>query len=420
MLPVDDRDPRLAELLARNQALEERVRDLGVINAFATSLLHVRAEVDDILWDVANEVVARMGLEDCVIYLVDTDRGCLVQRAAFGPKNPRAREIKDPITIPLGQGIVGTVATTGEAERIDDVRRDPRYITDDASRLSELAVPIVGDRGVMGVIDTEHSQLGFFTAHHEDLLATIASMTASRLQLADLHLRLYQLNRSLEEKVEARTAELRVAHARSEQLLLNVLPAPVASRLEAGEQRIAERFDDVAVLFADLVGFTNLAAGWAPETVVELLEQVFTAFDEACVAHGCEKVKTIGDAWMAVCGVPEPVPDALDRLVRLALRLVVVLDELGRATGIRLQVRIGVHLGPVVAGVIGRSKFAWDLWGDTVNVASRLESHGLPGRVHVTSETATRLVGYRIQDRGEIALKGIGRVRTAVVLGEEE
>ncbi|MCA9492239.1 MAG: GAF domain-containing protein [Myxococcales bacterium] len=417
---MDDGDPRLAQLQARNQALEARVRDLGVINAFATSLLHVRAEVDDILWDVANEVVARMGLEDCVIYLLDEGGDRLVQRAAYGPKNPRAREIKDPITIPTGQGIVGTVAATGVAERIDDVRLDPRYITDDASRLSELAVPIVGDRGVIGVIDTEHSQLGFFMPHHEDLLATIASMTASRLQLAELHLRLSQLNRSLEEKVEARTAELRVAHARSEQLLLNVLPAPVASRLEAGEQRIAERFDDVAVLFADLVGFTNLAAGWAPEAVVELLEQVFTAFDEACVAHGCEKVKTIGDAWMAVCGVPEPVPDALDRLVRLALRLLVVLEDLGRATGIRLQVRIGVHLGPVVAGVIGRSKFAWDLWGDTVNVASRLESQGLPGRVHVTSETAGRLVGYRIQDRGEIALKGIGRVRTAVVLGEEE
>lgn len=416
---VKDRDP-LAELQARNAALEERVRDLGVINAFATSLLHVRADVDDILWDVANEVVARLGLEDCVIYLLDRERSILVQRAAYGPKNPRHREIKDPITIPLGRGIVGTVAHTGVAERIADVRRDGRYIADDAHRLSELAVPILGDRGVVGVIDSEHSQEGFFTRHHEDLLTTIASMTASRLALAELHLRLHHLNRSLEEKVEARTAELRVAHARAEQLLLNVLPAPVAGRLEAGEERIAERFDDVAVLFADLVGFTHLSAGWPPEIVVELLEQVFTAFDEACSELRCEKVKTIGDAWMAVCGVPEPVSDALDRLVRLALRLVVVVQDLQRTTGVRLQVRIGVHFGPVVAGVIGRSKFAWDLWGDTVNVASRLESHGIPGRVHLTADTAARLgSGFRVEDRGLIELKGIGRVRTAVVSGRD-
>lgn len=400
---------------ARADDLDRQLRDLAVVNAFATSLLQLRADADDLLWEVANEVVARLGLEDCVIYTLDPSGGHLVQRAAYGPKNPRGREILAPITIPLGRGIVGAVAASGRPIRVDDTRLDPRYITDDAQRLSELAVPLLapGEDRVVGVIDSEHSEPGFFTAHHEALLRTIASMTASRLALAELHQQLHDANRSLERQVEARTAQLRVAHERARRLLLNVLPATVADRLEAGEERIADRFERVAVLFADLVGFTPMSARLPPEAVVERLERVFTAFDEAAAAHGCEKVKTVGDEWMAVAGVPDPVPDALQRLVRLGAALPAALEACGSAG---LQVRVGVHVGPVVAGVIGRSKFAWDLWGDTVNVASRLESHGVPGAVHVTADTAEQLGGgFVVEERGEIELRGLGRVRTALV-----
>lgn len=395
--------------------LEQQVRDLRVIAAFAHHLLQIRASVDDILWEVANEVVARLDLEDCVIYLLDPAAGHLVQRAAHGPKNLGDRRILDPITIPLGQGIVGSVAATGRAERVADTRRDGRYITDDAARLSELAVPIrlPGEDRVVGVIDSEHTAAGFFTEHHEAMLTTIASMTASRLALAQLHQQLTDLNRDLEAKVDERTRDLRAAHARAEALLLNVLPAPIAARLERGEVRIADRFDDAAVLFADLVGFTPMAAGLPPELVVERLERVFTAFDAECSAHGCEKVKTVGDEWMAVSGVPEPVPDALARLVRLGVRLPAALADAGLP---ELRVRIGVHAGPVVAGVIGRSKFAWDLWGATVNVAARLQSHGVPGAVHLTADVAARLpAGLRLEPRGEVELRGLGRVRTVLV-----
>src|SRR5262245_45126403 len=134
--------PILDELRARVEEAEARARDLGVLNQFAATLLTYETDIDDILWDVANQAVARLGLEDCVIYLVDEASGLLVQRAAFGPKNPKGREILAPITIPLGQGVVGSVAATGRAERIADTRQDPRYICDDQMRLSELAVPI--------------------------------------------------------------------------------------------------------------------------------------------------------------------------------------------------------------------------------------------------------------------------------------
>jgi len=139
-----------------NADLERRIQDLQVLQGFASTLLHDHAGVDDILWDVARLAVARLGLEDCVIYLLDEEHGDLVQRAAFGPKNPKEREILNPIRLPVGQGIVGSVVSSGRVERVEDTRRDARYVQDDQRRLSELAVPIFHQGRVIGVIDIEH------------------------------------------------------------------------------------------------------------------------------------------------------------------------------------------------------------------------------------------------------------------------
>jgi putative methionine-R-sulfoxide reductase with GAF domain len=172
-------------LRQRVQQLEDRASSLDIITALASSLTHA-ADIDDVLWEVANGTVARLGLEDCVIYLLDDGAGHLVQRAAYGPKNPRGREILALITIPLGKGIVGTVAATGLGERLDDVRDDPRYITDDQARLSELAVPMFFRDRVIGVIDSEHSRRAFFTEEHERLFTAIAANGARH---ADQHSR---------------------------------------------------------------------------------------------------------------------------------------------------------------------------------------------------------------------------------------
>lgn len=170
----------------RVRELERMVADLRVLQDFASTLLHHHQSIDDILWDVARLAVARLNLEDCVIYLHDMERGDLVQRAAFGPKNPKEREILNPIRLPLGRGIVGSVAQSGRIEMIADTRLDPRYVPDDESRLSELAVPIYQAGRVIGVIDSEHSQLGFFNAWHRDLFVAIAAMAASRILAARL------------------------------------------------------------------------------------------------------------------------------------------------------------------------------------------------------------------------------------------
>lgn len=169
----------------RVRELERMVADLRVLQDFSSTLLHHHLGIDDILWDVVRLAVARLDLEDCVIYLLDRDRGDLVQRAAFGPKNPKEREILNPIRLQLGRGIVGSVALSGKVELISDTRQDPRYVQDDEMRLAELAVPIFRGSEVIGVIDSEHSRLGFFTDWHRDLFVAIAAMAGSRITAAE-------------------------------------------------------------------------------------------------------------------------------------------------------------------------------------------------------------------------------------------
>lgn len=207
---------------------------------------------------------------------------------------------------------------------------------------------------------------------------------------------------------------------RSERLLLNILPAPIAERLKAGEQRIADGVDEATVLFCDLAGFTDHASGVSAPRVVEMLNEIFTAFDDLADRHGVHKVKTIGDAYMAVAGLPEPHPDALGAAARLALGMHDAIAARRRADGSTLDVRIGLHTGPVVAGVIGKQRFAYDLWGDTVNTASRMESHGGPGRIQVSAFAAERLRDrFQLERRGVIPVKGKGRMETWWLVGEQ-
>jgi class 3 adenylate cyclase/putative methionine-R-sulfoxide reductase with GAF domain len=415
-------------LLTEKRSLQERIRELetkartlDAINHLAASMLQPQSDVDEILWDVAQGVVAHLGLEDCVIYLFDERRELLVQRAAFGPKNPREREILAPILIKPGTGIVGTVAITGQAEIIRDTRLDPRYIPDDQQRLSELAVPLFSQGQVIGILDSEHSQVGFFTKEHLHIFTTVASMMAARVTRAQLDEQLREANRLLEARIAERTQALSEATLRSERLLLNILPLSVVERLKRGDQTIAERYDEVTVLFADLVDFTRWSAQVPPEHVVEILGQVFTEFDALTERHGLEKIKTIGDAYMAVAGLPSPHPDHREIMATMALQMLQGIHRLNQVLGTSLDVRIGLHSGPVIAGIIGTRKFAYDLWGDTVNVASRLESHGVAGHIHVAEATWLALRDhFTFEPRGEVEIKSIGRVKTWLLTGRRE
>jgi class 3 adenylate cyclase len=209
---------------------------------------------------------------------------------------------------------------------------------------------------------------------------------------------------------------------KSDRLLLNILPATIADRLKESavleEARIADLHPEVTILFADLVDFTPLAAKLPPGEVVAMLNLVFSRFDRLAAARGLEKIKTIGDAYMAVAGLPEPRPDHAEAAASLALAMQDEMTRLPPVAGRTLQLRIGLHTGPVVAGVIGTQKFIYDLWGDTVNLASRMEAHGLPGAVHVTRAIRDRLEGqYAFRERGPVEVKGVGPVDAFLLLG---
>jgi adenylate cyclase len=217
--------------------------------------------------------------------------------------------------------------------------------------------------------------------------------------------------------INQQAGALRVEKDRADALLLNVLPRSISSRLLAGERTIADGYPAVTVLFADIVGFTPLAGRLPVDEVVGMLDRLFGRFDELVADLGLEKIKTIGDAYMAAGGLPEPIDDHAARAVDLGLAMIDAAAKEGdRIADLRL--RVGVHSGPVIGGVIGHRKFAFDIWGETVNIASRLESHGIPGRVHVSAATWRQVETlFDAEPRGPVNLRGHGPMETYTILG---
>lgn len=213
-------------------------------------------------------------------------------------------------------------------------------------------------------------------------------------------------------------AILKVEQENSERLLLNILPKAIAERLKQQTGPIAESFPDTTVLFADIVGFTQLSSQISPQELVEMLNQIFSSFDQLADRHGLEKIKTIGDAYMAVSGVPIPRSDHAEAVANMALDMQKEVSRLSQEIGFSFDIRIGLNTGPVVAGVIGLKKFIYDLWGDTVNTASRMESQGIPGSIQVSATTYNILKQkYLFQKRGTIQVKGKGEMQTYLLIG---
>jgi class 3 adenylate cyclase len=213
------------------------------------------------------------------------------------------------------------------------------------------------------------------------------------------------------DEINAQSALIETKNRENEALLLNMLPAPIANRLRGGEQSIADGFANVTVMFADLVGFTEISSDMPPADLVTLLNGLFTRFDLAASELGIEKIKTVGDAYMAVCGLPQAVPDHTERMARMAIRMVHITQEHALENRASMKLRVGINCGPVVAGVIGKSKYIYDLWGDTVNLASRMESTGVPGAIQVTRPVYEALRDkFAFEPRGAIEVKGKGAV----------
>lgn len=248
------------------------------------------------------------------------------------------------------------------------------------------------------------------------ILAQSFNQMANQLQASFTALE--KSNEKLELRVEERTADLRREQEKSETLLLNILPEAIAKQLKQETQAIAEHFESVTILFSDIVGFTSLSSRMAPINLVNWLNELFSSFDYLAEKHGLEKIKTIGDSYMVVGGLPVPQADHQAIMAAMALEMQDCIQQFCLKNGESIQIRIGIHTGPVVAGVIGVRKFSYDLWGDTVNVASRMESSGMPGKIQVSEQFYQCLQDrFEFEERGIISVKGKGKMKTYWLAG---
>ncbi len=227
----------------------------------------------------------------------------------------------------------------------------------------------------------------------------------------------------LEEKVvlsEKALSALEAERRRSEKLLHNILPAAIAERLQGGEETIAEIHPEVTVLFSDIVSFTELAAKLGPNETVHLLSEIFGKFDELVEKHSVEKIKTIGDSYMVVGGVPNRDPLHCQHVADFAIEAGKFIEEYSKELRFPLRMRIGMHTGTVAAGIVGKKRFSYDLWGDVVNVASRYESTSMPDKIHISEAVKVRLDDdYLIVDGGAVDLKGKGLAKSYFLMGKK-
>lgn len=317
-----------------------------------------------------------------------------------------------------GSGFTSIASTTFPKE-VRDLHRESRY---DLILLDLMMPGMDGFEVMEGLKEIEkggYLPVLVITADPEHKLLALKGgakdFVSKPLDLAEVLTRVYNMIEVRLLHLETRLLYDQVVAEQkiSERLLLNVLPRSVADRLKAGQEIIADSFPDVTVLFADIVGFTEISESMSPERLVALLNEVFSLFDGIADHRGLEKVKTIGDAYMAVAGLPLPASDHAARAAHMALDMFEALDRLDHKNSCTLQVRIGIHSGAVVAGVIGKHKFIYDLWGDAVNTASRMESHGVAGKAQITEATRERLKGqFPLEERSPVEIKGKGAMRT--------
>lgn len=265
-----------------------------------------------------------------------------------------------------------------------------------------LAIPIKTRSGATGLLQcSHHCAERMWQADEVELIQAVADQLAIAISQAELY------------------AQTREAQESAEKLLLNILPEEIAARLRQATHCIADRFDSVTILFADIVDFTGLAAQISPTELVNLLNQIFSTFDNLAEHYNLEKIKTIGDAYMVVGGLPQQRHDHAESIAEMAIAMQQAVQELNRPDGQPFAIRIGISTGPVVAGVIGLKKFIYDLWGDAVNTASRMESHGAAGGIQVTAATYELLKHqYRFEARGEVTIKGKGKMQTYWLRGK--
>ena len=293
-----------------------------------------------------------------------------------------------------------------ELERVKQSQLEQRKSRDSVivEKMSSLASQLEGDARKMILKDIEGME------------RIISEDDAERGEEESNKMMTYAFTRMSDEVtslIDARTAEIKEIATKNEELLLNILPGSIVPRMLGEEKTIADSFEECSILFGDIVGFTPMSQKMDPKALVTMLNEIFTKFDDFSDELGLEKIKTIGDSYMVACGVPTPDPDHANKIAEMGLKMIRYVNEYPTIAGQVPSIRVGIHSGPIVAGVIGKRKFIYDLWGDAVNTAARMESHGVPNVIHITEQTAKRLAPkYRTESRGVIDIKGKGQMET--------
>lgn len=320
---------------------------------------------------------------------------------------PEFVELTKQTPFNLGETLPGKVWESGvpiwSNDLVNDVNVARSQIAISAGISTAFAFPVNHENEILGVMTFFSCQHQEFDEHLLQTMLTIGNQIGQFIQ---------------KEKAEL---ALRYEQEQTERLLLNILPHKIAQKLKHHPSTIADYFNEVTVMFGDIVGFTQLSATVSPTELVEMLNTIFSEFDRLVEKHNLEKIKTIGDAYMVVAGLPKPRKDHAIAIAEMALDMQTTIEQYNAETNHSLSMRIGINSGDVVAGVIGRKKFIYDLWGDTVNIASRMESHGLPGKIQITEATYQYLRDrYLFEKRGYVEIKGKGEMLTYFLTGRIE
>ncbi|MCG6168887.1 adenylate/guanylate cyclase domain-containing protein [Leptospira sanjuanensis] len=312
----------------------------------------------------------------------------------------------------------------------NDLEKDfPQYVSTIQKHFGEktssvVYLPLKVEERFIGMLTIQSYEKNAFNENQLSILRTLANYVAIGVDNADAYKTLSKRNRELKdslEKINMLNEGLEKERQKSESLLLNILPKTIAERLKGGEGVIADYIPTSTVLFADIVGFSKLSTQIpTPNQLVEILNQIFTCFDEIASKYKLEKIKTIGDCYMMAGGIPNATPDHAEKIALAGIDMIRGLKDLQKSWKYEFNIRIGIHTGDVVAGVIGKNKFVYDLWGDSVNTASRMESHGEPGKINCSEATYNALKElFTFEDRGIIEVKGKGPMRTFFLLGKK-
>lgn len=412
------------ELKVNNFSLEEKNRNLTLLSQvgkLVTSSLDIR----DILLTIYNNIREFIKVEILMFGLIDETQNSI----KFKNILVKGQYLPGILKESMDELNLSSISIKGQKEIItNDLLKDYPELKNALDQQAGFSVhsvayfPLKSHDELIGVLAFQNSEKDSFNEGHIELLRDMANFIAIGVDNANAYKKLSKRNKELKgtlEEIRNLNEGLEQEKQKSENLLLNILPFSIAERLKSGESTIADFYESSTVLFADIVGFSKLSVELgSPKKLVNILNNIFSAFDSVASKYNLEKIKTIGDCYMMAGGIPVPSNDHAERSALAAIEMLEQLAIIKEKIGIDINFRIGIHTGVVVAGVIGTRKFVYDLWGDTVNTASRMESHGIPGRIHCSNVFYETLKdNFLFENRGEIDIKGKGIMHTYFLLG---